>query len=137
MRKLKLLPVLAVLATAAIVSPATANPKIPPKYPAKPSEVMRLPKYCWQQYVDGSLGGYQYSIPSESCGYAMNHFCPALVFMIQSQDVSLARNERVGAIQHAVNDIQYTIHDMKPGCFIARDVFQAKQRAAIMSKFVR
>ncbi len=130
-------PRLAALVSIFAVACAVAQPRIPPKYSASPTEVAQLPKYCYQQYVDGALGGYQFSIPAESCGYAMNHFCGALVFMMQAQKFSLPKNERVGAIRHAVNEINYTIRDMKPGCFITKDVLQAKERAQILSKIIK
>jgi len=128
---------LAVLISIAAAFPALAQPKIPPKYKASPLEVAQLPTYCYQQYVDGSLGGFKFSIPDQSCGPAMNHYCPALVFMIQAQRQSLPKNERVGAMGHAIKEINYTIRDMKPGCFIAKDVFDAKKRAEAMAPFIR
>ncbi len=67
----------------------------------------------------------------------MNHFCPALVFMMQAQDFALPKNERVGAAQHAVTEVNYTLHDMKPGCFITKDVELAKQRAALLAQIVK
>jgi len=38
---------------------------------------------------------------------------------------------------HAIKEINYTIRDMKPGCFIAKDVFAAKKRAEVMAPFIR
>ena len=124
-------------AMALMLGTALAQPKIPPKYPADPKYVARLPTYCYSQYVDGALGGYKFSIPSESCGYSMNHFCGAQIFMMQAQDFSLPKNERVGAAQHAVTEVNYTLRDMKPGCFITKDVMLAKQRAAMLARIVK
>lgn len=118
-------------------SSASAQPKIPPKYHAAPDEVAQLPTYCYNQYVDGALGGYTYSIPHESCGYGMNHFCGALVSMIQAQKLSLRKAERVGSIQNAIKEIDYTIRSMSPGCFIAKDVLAAKQRAMMLSQIIK
>lgn len=131
---------LTVALAAAVLSAALqaqAQPKIPPKYQAAPMQIVQLPKYCYQQYVDGSLSGYEFSIPNESCGYAMNHFCPALIFMMDAQRYSLPKNERVGAVQHAVNEINYTIREMKPGCFITNDVMAAKEKAAMLSRIIK
>ena len=86
-----------------------AQPKVPPTYYASPLYVAQLPKFCWQQYVDGSLGGPKFSILNSSCGGQMNHFCPALVFLMQAQSPSLPKNERQGAMKHAVNEINYTM----------------------------
>lgn len=130
-------PRLAVLACLVALGTAAAQPKVPPKYRAAPDEVAQLPSYCYQQYVDGSLGGYKFSIPAESCGYSMNHFCGALIFMMQAQKQSLPKTERVGAIQNANKEINYTIRDMKPGCFITKDVMDAKQRAELLAKIIK
>jgi hypothetical protein len=119
------------------VAAAAGQPRIPPKYPAEPKYIAQLPKYCYNQYVDGALGGYEFSIPRESCGGSMNHFCPALIFLMQAQDFTLQKNVRVGSVQHAIGGINYTLQDMKPGCFIAKDVMLAKQRAAMLAKIVK
>lgn len=124
-------------AVALMLGTALAQPRIPPKYPAELKYVTRLPKYCYNQYVDGALSGYEFSIPSESCGYSMNHFCGALIFMMQAQDFTLPKNERVGAAQHAVIEVNYTLRDMKPGCFITKDVQLAKERARLLAQIVK
>ena len=137
MRTQTAMPRLAALVCIMALGSAVAQPRIPPTYHAAPNEVAQLPKYCYNQYLDGALGGYQFSIPHESCGYAMNHFCPGLVWMLKAQKMSLPKAERVGSIQHAIMDIDYTIREMKPGCFISKDVFYAKERAQQLSKLVK
>lgn len=117
---------------------AMAQPKIPPKYGgATPLEIAQLPKYCYQQYVDGSLGGYKFSIPDASCGSGMNHFCVALVAMMKAQNLNTRKAERIGEIRHAQIEVNYTISNMKPGCFIARDVTAAKQRADLLARIIK
>lgn len=118
---------------------ALAQPKIPPKYAkgVSPLDIARLPKYCYNQYVDGALGGYQFSIPHESCGPAMNHFCPALIAMMQAEKLSLPKAERVAEANHARIEVDYTIRDMKPGCFITKDVLAAKQKAEMLVRTVK
>ena len=113
-----------------------AQPKVPPKYKASPLYVAQLPKFCWQQYVDGSLGGQQFSIVDPSCGPEMNHFCPALVFLLQAQDQSQPKNERMGAMKHAVNDINYTLRGMKPGCHITAEVHAARDKAKVLAPMI-
>lgn len=125
------------LAGVVLLGTSIAQPAIPPKYKAAPDEVAQLPRYCYNQYVDGALGGYTYSIPHESCGAAMNHFCPALVYLIRAQKMSVRRAERVGYVQSALGEIDYTIRDMKPGCFIAKDVFAAKERARVLATIIK
>jgi hypothetical protein len=126
-----------VLASVFGTGSAQQQPRIPPKYQAAPMYVAQLPQYCWNQYVDGSLGGYQYSIPHESCGYGMNHFCPALVFMLEAQTLSLPMNVRRGAIGNAIKEINYTLNSMKPGCFIAKDVHAALQQAQMLATIIK
>jgi hypothetical protein len=113
----------------------TQQPKIPPAFKASPLYVAQLPKFCWQQYVDGSLSRAPFAIVN--CGGGMNHFCPALVFLLQAQNVSLSRNERVGAIKHAVTEIDYTIREMTQGCSIASDVYAAKEKARALSTVIK
>ncbi len=113
-----------------------AQSKIPPKYNASPLYVAQLPKFCWQQYVDGSLRGPQFSIESSSCGYAMNHFCPALVFLLEAQNSSLPKNERQGSMAHAVHEINYTLRDMKPGCHVTANVYAARDKAKMLAPII-
>jgi len=129
------LALLAAVAMACLPAVAQQPPKIPPRYTASPFEVAQLPKFCYHQYVDGSLAG-EYSIP-QSCGPEMNHFCPALVFMMKAQDVKERKSERVGNMGHARTEIQYTIRGMLPGCPIAPEVMAAKQRADLLSQFIK
>lgn len=117
--------------------PAQQQPRVPPKYHASPLHVAQLPKYCWQQYVDGSLTGYEFTIVSQSCGYEMNHFCPALVFMMEAQSLTLPMSERRGAMNNAIKEINYTLRGMKPGCHVANDVLAAQQRAQALSMFIK
>lgn len=113
-----------------------AQPKIPPRYKASPMYVAQLPKFCWPQYVDGFYGGTSFSIPP-SCGSGMNHFCPALVFMMQAQDPSVPQNERRGAMGNAVTEINYTLREMTPNCPIAADVKAAEQKAKLLSTIIK
>lgn len=112
------------------------QPKIQPKYKASPLQVAQLPQFCWNQYVDGSLAGPQYSITRESCGGEMNHFCPALVFLMQAQSPSLPKSERQGAMGQAVKEINYTLRGMKPGCHITAEVYAARDRAKMLAPII-
>lgn len=125
---------------ASLANPAQAqqsHPRIAPKYKASPVEVAFLPKYCYHQYVDQGLDGPKYSIPFEYCGYEMNHFCPALVALIQSNQMNRPPNERRDLANQAIGDINYTIRGMKPGCYIAADVKSALNRAVLRAKMIR
>ncbi|MBK1612279.1 hypothetical protein CKO44_02215 [Rubrivivax gelatinosus] len=123
-----------VLAAAPAAAQVAAKPAIPPKYKASPMEVAYLPKYCYHQYVDGALQPPVFAISPDSCGTSMNHFCPALVFLRQASSPTLAMNERRGAAQSAVREVDYTIREMKPGCYVTKDVMDAKARAAALAK---
>ncbi len=114
-----------------------AGPKIPPKYHATPLEIAYLPKYCYNQYVDGALGGPEFSMPPDLCGYEMNHFCPGLVAMTRAAQLSRPKNERIGYLSAAIENFDYTLRGMKPGCFVAKDVQQAKARARMLSGLIR
>jgi len=105
---------------------------VPPTYKASPLEVAKLPLYCHQQYVNGALGGPKFSIPNAMCGGEMNHFCPALVFLMQVEQESLRKSERGGALRHAIKEIDYTIRGMKPGCYLEPEVLRAKRKAELL-----
>lgn len=136
-RSLQALHAAAVVAFLSMTVMAYAQqPKIPPRYKASPLHVAQLPKFCWQQYVDGSLSGPQYSIMSSSCGSEMNHFCPALVFLMQAQSPVLPKNERKGAMGQAVKEINYTLRGMKPGCHITAEVHAARDKARVLAPII-
>jgi hypothetical protein len=121
----------------AAASVLAQQPRIPPKYKASPMHVAQLPKFCWNQYVDGSLQGYEFSIPHESCGPEMNHFCPALVYLLEAQSQTLPMRERRGALGSAIREIDYTLRGMKSGCFIANEVRAAQMRAQALSIIIK
>lgn len=128
---------LAVLSLSALAqTPGVAKPRIPPKYPASPMEIAYLPKYCYNQYVDGALGGREFSITADACGYEMNHFCPALVYLQRASQIDKPKSERRGAVNDAIKDIEYTIRGMKPGCYITDDVMRAKAKAQMLSTMI-
>lgn len=135
MRSQTTLSSIAAFALMVAVCSAAAQPRIPPTYHAAPDEVIQLPKYCYAQYVDGALSG-EFAFP-KSCGPAMNHYCGALVSMMRAQKMSLRKAERVGYMQAAVREINYTIHDMSPGCPVAHDVLATKQRAEMLSRIIK
>ena len=135
----RLSPAIALLAIfmSSLVNAQQARPAIPPMYKASPLEIAYLPKYCYHQYVDGALSGPKFSIPAEYCGYEMNHFCPALVFIVQATQVSRPLSERRGSVNHAIEEVNYTIRGMKPGCYIAQDVKRAMDRARSLSAIIK
>jgi hypothetical protein len=116
---------------------AASQPKIPPKYRASPLEVAQLPKYCWAQYVDGAYFGQPiYSIP-QVCGAYTNHFCPALVFLMKSSQLSRSKWERREDIKTAAMEVRYTLRYMKPDCPIYPDVQAARVKAEALEKFAK
>jgi hypothetical protein len=132
-----LLTSLALLTGFALCNQATAQPRIPPKYQASPLEITQLPKYCWAQYVDGAYSGHPiYSIPAV-CGPYTNHFCPALVSLVQSTQLSRNKQQRNEAISHAAREVRYTLRYIKPDCPIYPDVTAAQMRAEAMEKLAK
>lgn len=127
-----------VLVTAmALFGDAEAQPKIPPKYHAAPLEIAQLPKYCWAQYVDGAYFGHPiYSIPA-ICGPYTNHYCPALVSLTRSTQLSRSKSQRNEDIWHAAKEVRYTLNYIKPDCPIYPDVKAAQMRAEAMEKFAK
>ncbi len=115
----------------AVTVSAAAQPRIPPKYKASPLEIVKLPHYCWAQYVDQAYAGHpQYSIP-KVCGAYTNHFCPGLVGLMQASDPNRSKAERREILRIASENINYTLRpkDIMPPCPIYGDVKAAEGRA--------
>ena len=81
-------------------------------YKASALEIAQLPKFCYEQYVDG-VSGPEYSI-GRSCGPGMNHYCGALVSLIRAKRVSGNSNERLKQLSMAKTDVVYTLKWMEP-----------------------
>jgi len=88
------------------------------KYKAPANEVALLPQFCWAQYMD-NVEGPEYSIPSAECGVAMNHYCPALLELIEAKrSVGTKARERAGHLNVAHKEVMYTLNSMTnyPNC---------------------
>ena len=113
------------------------QPKIPPKYKDSPLEIVKLPKFCWAQYVDGAYTGVPgFSLP-EVCGVYMNHFCPGLIHLSRASDISKPKAKRSESLRMATEDIQYTLQYTTPACPIYPDALAAKARADALRMFVK
>lgn len=113
---------------AALLFPA--NTQAAGKYAAGTSaiEIAQLPKYCYAQYVDENLSNDPvYSI--QGCGYAMNHFCPALVSLMRARKYNIPKSERIGYANQVIYEVKYTLRDMTPTCSIRSDVLSAGEQA--------
>ena len=108
------------------------------RYKSKASavEIAQLPKYCYAQYVDGTQDDPKYATPA-TCGLAMNHLCPALVFLSRAQKANPNKAVRREDLRMAIQEIQYTLNHMAPACPIRDDVDVAMQRARIIERVVR
>lgn len=85
---------------------AIAEPMSPGRYKAPLKYAVRLPDYCGSQYFGRS--GPQYQLPPrELCGVRTNHFCGALVSLMQAQDEQ-SRVKRLNRLNHAEKEILYT-----------------------------
>lgn len=99
-----------VVATAALAvlvpGHAFAEQMSPGRYKAPLKYAVRLPDYCGAQYFDRP--GPQYQLPPRQlCGVRTNHFCGALVSLMQSQD-ERSRVKRLNRLKHAEKEILYT-----------------------------
>ena len=115
LRKLTLLSCMALLSAAPGLTEAA-------KYKAPAMDVLQLPQFCWSQYMD-NVKGPQYEIPSATCGWGMNHYCPALAELRSSQRTH-NRAEKIGKLKVVRHEIEYTITAMKdfPSCPIRQHV---------------
>jgi len=90
---------------------------------AEPAIVAQLPKFCWQQYMDG-ISGPGYFIDPKDCGWGMNHYCQGLVELYRARKTFGDRNQRLHHLQVAQYNTKYTITAMKnyPACSIRSHV---------------
>lgn len=78
----------------------------PGKYKAPLKYAVRLPDYCGFQYF--GRPGARYQLPQgQLCGARTNHFCGALVSLMQAQDEK-SREKRLNRLKHAEKEILYT-----------------------------
>jgi hypothetical protein len=86
------------------------------------AERIKLPKYCWPQYVDAKVAGQPgYSIPP-SCGVYMNHLCPGLINLIRAERVSDLQSVRTYNAGGAITNFNYTLSHMPPTCPLRAEV---------------
>ena len=90
---------------------------------AEAAIVVQLPKFCWQQYMDG-VSGPGYFIDRKDCGVGMNHYCQGLVELYRARRTFGDRAKRLAHLQVAQRSTQYTISAMKnyPACSIRSHV---------------
>ena len=100
-------------------------------------ERAQLPTYCYPQYVDSKLAQQPgYSIP-RSCGVAMNHFCPGLIYLIRARKASDPPNIRRDNANRAITDINYTLRGMPKECPLRADAEAALARAKSIANTAR
>jgi hypothetical protein len=68
-------------------------------------EIALLPQFCWRQFEVPDTQGDEFRI--RDCGYAANHYCPALIYLIRGKHSS-AKQKPLPLIQHADIDVRYT-----------------------------
>jgi len=88
-----------------------------------PVEATLLPKFCWAQFMGNRFRGPEFSIPRDSCGPGMNHFCPGLVALNRANR-SLDNRAKRGYLQGARAQVLYTVKAMEkyPRCPIRGQV---------------
>ena len=105
-------------AIVAVVSVLRACPASATKYKAPAGEVVLLPQFCWAQYME-NVEGPDYSISSTLCGVGMNHYCPALIELIEAKrSVGSKARARAGHLNVAHKEVLYTLNAMRdyPSC---------------------
>jgi len=84
-----------------------------------PAEIAQLPHFCWGKLNVPGATGPEFNLPDPGdCGWAMNHYCGALVLIIRAKRAS--KSERQSLLGAADGDIAYTERAMKdyPRCSI-------------------
>lgn len=104
---------------------------------ATSSEVVQLPKFCWEQMeVAGSIGP-GYSIPRTECGVFTNHYCGGLVHLNRFK-ASANKSQNLSRLGLADNDIRYTERGIKdfPQCPIRDHVTASRAEVnTLMSRY--
>lgn len=102
-----------------------------------PVEKAQLPKYCWGQHVDQRYASLpEYNIP-KSCGHAMNHLCPGLMYLIAAQRVTDPPKQRRRHAQGATGELAYTQRHMTSQCPLRADVEIAMTMANMLQKTLK
>jgi len=88
-------------------------------------ELAMLPQFCWPQMGVPNLSGPQFFI--RDCGYAANHYCPGLVYLMRGKGRA-AKGKPLGLLGHADLDIRYTENAIKdyPNCSIRDHVLKSR-----------
>ena len=106
------------------------------KYKAPANEVVLLPQFCWAQYMD-NVEGPEYSISSTLCGVGMNHYCPALIELIEAKrSVGTKAKDRAGHLNVARKEVLYTLNAMRdyPSCPIRSHAESTLQEVEMLQK---
>lgn len=99
---------------------------------ATPLELARVPEYCRLE-----LAEKRRVIPIKSCGWYMNHYCGALIFLLRANDYSLSKWRRQDNARRARVSMNYTTSHMLPECVIANDVRAADLQLRVIESLLK
>jgi hypothetical protein len=101
------------LSTAAVTAYSQTHTDI------KAVEIAQLPPYCWEQYLNG-VSGPQYRIDTQTCGPAVNHYCPGLVELMRAKGSIGDSRKRSYHLKRAQHQTLYTLKGIEkyPACAI-------------------
>lgn len=107
------------------------EPMSPGSYKAPLRYAVQLPPYCFGTFFGRTEP--QYQLPSAQCGPFINHFCSALVFLMQARE-AMDKNKKVSYLERAERAILYTKDGIanpkpRPQCPMNRDVAKALAEA--------
>jgi hypothetical protein len=123
-------------AIVSLFSVLLACPASATKYKAPASEVVLLPQFCWAQYME-NVEGPDYSISSTLCGVGMNHYCPALIELIEAKrSIGSKARDRPGHLNVARKEVLYTLNAMReyPSCPIRSHAESSLKEIEVMQK---
>ena len=118
---------LAWLAFALLPAGAAAQPDMEGWHPSV-TEATLLPKYCWGQFMGSRFKGPEYTIPRDTCGVGMNHYCPGLVALGRANR-SLDDKIKRGYLAGAKDQLRYTVGALRdyPRCPIRGDIMRTSE----------
>lgn len=130
-----------VAASAFFVSPAYSEsvikePMSPGRKSAPLKYALRLPNHCGWDYFGRTEPQYQ-RMPQKICGPVTNHFCGALILMMQAKDARDIKKKRQ-LLKIAEKEILYTKNGIAkyPNCPLHKEVNSALHQVQMTKKLL-
>ena len=97
-------------------------------------ELAQLPRFCYAQFKVPNATGDEFRI--RDCGYAANHYCYGLMYIIRAKAAVSNKRTRMGLLGSAAVNIDQTEQAIKdyPQCSIREHVAASKKQVLDLKK---